>query len=57
VALYNAIHDHGVWEIWPASGHCYKYLYHGGWKYWYMGALYQSRIINRARADDAEAPQ
>jgi hypothetical protein len=55
VALWHAINKHGTWELY--EGRRYKCLYHDGWKYWYMGALYQSRIINRARVDDAETPQ
>ena len=47
--LYNAVKDHGRSEKWGRRR--YLYLYPGdGWRYWYMGGLYQSRIINRARA-------
>jgi hypothetical protein len=51
VALWTAIETEGVRERY--KGHRKKYLYPGdGWKYWHMGALYQSRIINRMRIED-----
>lgn len=47
VALWNTIHEHGVAEKW--QGRRYRYWRRGDWKYWYMGALGQSRIINRVK--------
>jgi len=58
-ALWRHIHDHGVMEMYASRK--YKYRYPGdGFRYWYMGALYNkhgglegdrvSKIINRTRA-------
>ena len=49
VALWWAIKGYGVYETWERNGRRYKYLYRGGWKYWYMGSLAQSRVINRVK--------
>lgn len=51
VALWNAIETDGVYEYYNRRKK--KYLYPGdGYKYWHMGALYQSRVINRMRIED-----
>jgi hypothetical protein len=52
VALYEAIRRHGITERFERHGKVayYRYLHLDGWKYWWMGALPVSRILNRARA-------
>jgi hypothetical protein len=51
VALWTAIEAEGVFERWRARKK--KYLYPGdGWKYWHMGPLYQSKIVNRMKIED-----
>ena len=51
-ALFNAIMEHGVYELW--RGRQNRYLYPGdGWKYWSMTTeLHESRVINRERLKD-----
>jgi hypothetical protein len=51
VALWNAVEAHGREERYNRRKK--KYLYPGnGFKYWHMGALYQSRVINRMKIED-----
>src|SRR5262249_25692727 len=51
VRLYNAIEAHGRFEYYNRRHK--RYLYPGdGRKYWHMGPLYQSRIINRMKIKD-----
>jgi hypothetical protein len=51
VALWNAIETDGVFERYKRRRG--RYLYPGdGRKYWHMGPLYQSRVINRMRIQD-----
>jgi hypothetical protein len=54
VALWNAIEAHGVFARY--GGQVKRYLHPGdARKYWHMGPLYQSVVINRMRlADDLE---
>jgi hypothetical protein len=53
VALFRAVREHGVDERFQKRR--YHYWYAGdGWKYWAMTTdEQQSRIINRAKVDDA----
>jgi hypothetical protein len=51
VALWNAIETDGVFERW--AGRRKRYLHPGdGFKYWHMGPLYQSRVLNRMLVAD-----
>src|SRR4051794_30288327 len=57
VELWRAIDRHGVREWVPerpgAKRYKTKYLRPGdGWRYWAMGGVHQSRILNRARIED-----
>jgi hypothetical protein len=52
-ALHEAIRRHGVSERYEFNGKAnyYRYLRFGdGWKYWAMGSLPVSRVLNRARS-------
>jgi hypothetical protein len=53
VALFDLIVERGVHEMW--RGRKYQYWYPGdGWKYWRMDDdIRQSRVLNRARAEEA----
>jgi hypothetical protein len=53
VALFTLIGEQGVHEKW--AGRRYQYFYPGdGWKYWRMTSdIRQSRVLNRARAEEA----
>jgi hypothetical protein len=66
IALHNAIRENGVIERWHGRrvlgskpiergpGRPMRYLYPGdGWRYWYMSAIWRSKIINRNRVEDA----
>ena len=51
VALWNAIEKGGVVERFGRNRR--RYLYPGdGRKYWHMGPLYQSQVINRMLIED-----
>ena len=52
VALFNLIVEQGVHEKW--GRYRYQYWYPGdGWKYWRMTTdIRQSRVLNRARAEE-----
>lgn len=51
VALWTAIDGGGVVEYYGRTKR--RYLYPGdGRKYWHMGPLYQSRVINRMKIED-----
>src|SRR5580693_3989805 len=65
VALYEAIMDRGVLELWGEKPKIARYLYPGdGWRYWSMSArrsnregrhpLEISRHINRHRIEETE---
>ena len=51
MVLWNAIDTGGVFERYGRARR--RYLYPGdGRKYWHMGPLYQSRVLNRMRIED-----
>jgi hypothetical protein len=51
-ALFKAIEEHGIWEMWKTKKR--KYWYRGdGWKYWRMTTVLKlSRVINRQRVKE-----
>jgi len=59
VKLWHTINERGVYGKFTSTDgktRRYKYWYRGdGWRYWSMGGVHQSRIINRARVE-AEPP-
>jgi hypothetical protein len=53
VTLWKTINERGAYSSF--GGRRYKYWYRGdGWRYWFMGGMYESRVINRARVEGIE---